>query len=87
MANSRLQAVGERMALAARAVSYGANIAYTGPVATGFAVSPASIVVSFAGGVRPFAFQTIAQTASKTEQGFEARQLRHRFGPLGGDVM
>lgn len=64
-------AVGERMALAARALGYGANVSYTGPVAKSFKFSTApELVVTYSGAAPPLEFRTIAQTTSPT-QGFE----------------
>eukprot|EP01052_Picozoa_sp_SAG31_P012287 SAG31_NODE_715_length_12634_cov_5.289190_11_plen_272_part_00 len=72
-------AVGERMALAARALAYGdRTVKYTGPVAKAFKVSPAtsatagSITVEYGDSATlPLQFRTIAQTTAPTLQGFD----------------
>jgi hypothetical protein len=66
-------AVGERMALAARALAYGEEgVKYTGPVAATVALQPpGKLTVTYSGATPPLAFQTIAQTKDATDQGFE----------------
>jgi sialate O-acetylesterase len=63
-------AVGERMALAARALAFGESVKYTGPVADKtFAVSGSEIQIGFTGHTAPMGFRTIAQTNNTADQG------------------
>ena len=64
-------AVGERMALAARALAYGENIHYTGPVASAITIAGSQLVVSFSGAALPLSFRSIAQTTLHDQQGVE----------------
>lgn len=64
-------AVGERMALAARALAYGENVHYTGPVATKFTKVGNKLRILFSGAELPLSFRTISQTTLPTQQGVE----------------
>lgn len=86
-------AVGERMALAARAITYNdptAAASFTGPVASTFSFTPLSaptaIVVGYAAGTTlPLQFRTINQTTNASLQGFEV-QYGAEWVPASAEV-
>jgi hypothetical protein len=65
-------AVGERMALAGLALAYNKSVAYTGPVASTFAIKGDTLTVGFVGAIPPLTFKSIAnQTMQPLVQGVE----------------
>ena len=79
-------AVGERMALAARALAYGESIHYTGPVASAITIAGSQLFVSFSGAALPLSFRTIAQTTLPDQQGVEVLLANDTWRPVPAKV-
>lgn len=70
------------MALAARALAYGENVHYTGPVATTVTKVGNELRVVFSGAQLPLRFRSIAQTTLPAQQGVEVLLSNQTWLPV-----